>query len=90
MGCVVGDGAFYFYVQDVVVRPDRQRRGIGRLVGETLVDQVCDAAPIVERSSAQCQHGRSVATTRIHGHTGNVAPVVLREVRETLAHLLDS
>ena len=41
------------------------------------------------RSSAQCQHVRSVATTRIHGRTGNIGPVLLGEVRETLALLLD-
>ena len=40
-------------------------------------------------SSAQCQHVRSVATTRIRQRTGNVGPVVLGEVRETLALLLD-
>ncbi len=40
-------------------------------------------------SSAQCQHVRSVATARIHGRVGNVGPVVLGEVRETLALLLD-
>lgn len=44
---------------------------------------------LVVRSAAQCQHVRSVATTRIHEHTGNVGPVVLTEVRETLAMLLD-
>lgn len=42
-----------------------------------------------EPSSAQCQHVRSVATTRIHERTGNVGPVVLGAVRETLALLLD-
>lgn len=40
-------------------------------------------------SSAQCQHVRSVATTRIRERTGNVGPVLLGEVRETLALLLD-
>jgi mRNA interferase MazF len=40
-------------------------------------------------SSAQCQHLRSVATMRIRECTGNVGPVVLGEVRETLALLLD-
>ena len=40
-------------------------------------------------SSARCQHVRSVATTRIHERTGNVGPVVLGEIRETLALLLD-
>lgn len=40
-------------------------------------------------SAAQCQHVRSVATTRIDERTGNVGPVVLAELRETLALLLD-
>jgi GNAT superfamily N-acetyltransferase len=29
MGRVVGDGGIYFYVQDVIVVPEWQRRGIG-------------------------------------------------------------
>jgi len=41
------------------------------------------------RSAARCQHLRSVATTRIRDHTGNAGPVVLGEIRETLALLLD-
>ena len=41
------------------------------------------------RSSVQCQHLRSVATTRIHERMGNVGPVILGEIRETLAVLLD-
>ena len=55
---------------------------------EVLIDPDEDnrlAAP----SSAQCQHVRSVATTRIQERTGTVGPVVLNEVRETLALLLD-
>lgn len=40
------------------------------------------------RSSAPCQAVRSVARTRIHEHTGNVGPLILREVRETIALLL--
>lgn len=40
-------------------------------------------------SSAQCQHVRSVATTRIEGRRGNIGPALLGEVRETLALLLD-
>lgn len=44
---------------------------------------------LLARSSAQCQHVRSVATSRIHKRTGRVGPVVLGEVRETLALLLD-
>lgn len=44
---------------------------------------------LAERSSAQCQHVRSVATTRIHRRIGNVGAVTLIEIRETLALLLD-
>ncbi len=44
---------------------------------------------LTARSAAQCQHVRSVATTRIHQRLGNVGPIVLGEVRETLALLLD-
>lgn len=44
---------------------------------------------LAARSSAQCQHVRSVATTRIETREGNVGPVVLQEIREVLALLLD-
>jgi GNAT superfamily N-acetyltransferase len=45
MGRVVGDGAFYFYVQDVVVVPAMQGKGIGKVIVESLVDQVERIAP---------------------------------------------
>lgn len=45
MGRVVGDGAFCFYVQDVVVHPDHQGHGVGRLVVEALTDQIREIAP---------------------------------------------
>jgi len=32
MGRIVGDGAIYFYIQDVIVIPEFQGRGIGRLI----------------------------------------------------------
>ena len=41
------------------------------------------------RSSAQCQHIRTVAAARISECTGNVGPIVLRQIRETLAVILD-
>ena len=45
MGRVVGDGAFYFYVQDVVVHPDHQGRGLGRRLVDSLVEQVREVSP---------------------------------------------
>jgi len=36
LGRVVGDGAFYNFVVDLIVRPEAQRRGVGRLLLSTL------------------------------------------------------
>ena len=44
---------------------------------------------LTARSSAQCQHVRSVATARIESRVGNVGPTVLDEVREVLGLLMD-
>ncbi len=41
------------------------------------------------RSAAQSQHVRAVATSRIVDQVGNVGPVVLGQVRDTIAVLLD-
>jgi mRNA interferase MazF len=60
-----------------------------RSSGSEVVIEPDEYNGLEERSSAQCQHVRSVATTRIHDRTGNVGPVVLGEVRETLSLLLD-
>ena len=40
-------------------------------------------------SAAQCQHIRAIATNRVLEHRGNVGPVILAQVRDTLAVLLD-
>lgn len=40
-------------------------------------------------SAAQCQHIRSVAVSRLGDVVGTVAPKTLRQIRETLALLLD-
>ncbi len=41
------------------------------------------------KSSAQCQHVRSIATVRIRDRIGNVGPLVLHEIREVLGLLMD-
>ncbi len=41
------------------------------------------------RSAAQCQHVRSVSTSRTDDVRGNVGVVGLRQIRETLGTLLD-
>lgn len=40
-------------------------------------------------SAARCQHVRSVSSGRSLGVRGNVGPVVLGQIRETIAVLLD-
>ncbi len=45
MGRVVGDGAIYHYVQDVVVHPEQQHRGIGDAIIGRLVALVSTRAP---------------------------------------------
>ena len=60
-----------------------------RSSGSEVVIEPDEANGLDVRSSAQCQHVRSVATTRVHDRTGNVGPVVLGEVRETLSLLFD-
>lgn len=39
MGRIVGDGALYFYLQDVVLRPAWRGRGIGRQIVSRLRDE---------------------------------------------------
>ncbi len=39
-GRVVGDGGLCFYVQDVMVRPDHQRRGLGTEVVQRLMAEI--------------------------------------------------
>lgn len=40
-------------------------------------------------SAAQCQHIRSVAASRVGDVIGAISPIELRQIRETLALLLD-
>ena len=45
MGRIVGDGAMYFYLQDIAVAPDFQGYGIGTLIMETLLNHIKQNAP---------------------------------------------
>jgi GNAT superfamily N-acetyltransferase len=45
MGRIVGDGALFLQVVDVAVRPDWQRRGLGRRVMAALMDEARRRAP---------------------------------------------
>ena len=45
MARVVGDGAMFFYIQDVVVVPAHQGRGVGTLLLERVMGYLTGAAP---------------------------------------------
>jgi GNAT superfamily N-acetyltransferase len=45
MARVVGDGAMFFYIQDVVVAPVHQGRGVGTLLLERVMGYLKGAAP---------------------------------------------
>ena len=45
MGRIVGDGAIYFYIQDIVVHPDYQKHGIGNEIMNHLVEYLKTNAP---------------------------------------------
>lgn len=45
MGRVVGDGAMYFYVHDVVVSPAHQGAGVGKAMMEAIIDRLVEIAP---------------------------------------------
>jgi len=45
MGRIVGDGAIYFYIQDIVVHPDYQKNGIGNEIMNILVEYLKTNAP---------------------------------------------
>ena len=40
MARVVGDGAYYFYLQDVVVHPDHSENGLGPRLTSALIDWI--------------------------------------------------
>ena len=45
MGRIVGDGAIYFYIQDIVVHPDYQKHGIGNEIMNHLVEYLKTNGP---------------------------------------------
>ena len=47
MGRVVGDGASYFYVQDVAVLREHQGKGVGATILGALVDWLLANAPVL-------------------------------------------
>ncbi|MBB1326209.1 GNAT family N-acetyltransferase [Pseudoalteromonas sp. B131b] len=56
-GRIIGDGAMYFYIQDVIVAPSYQKQGIGHLVMTHIEDYL----------SNTCSNGATIALLSAHG-----------------------
>ena len=42
---IIGDGAIYYYIQDLIVLPEYQEMGVGRLIMEQIEDYLQKNAP---------------------------------------------
>ncbi|MEX2234035.1 MAG: GNAT family N-acetyltransferase [Cyclobacteriaceae bacterium] len=58
MGRVVGDNAIYLHIQDVIVHPDFQRKGIGKLIMEALLKYADQVAGTNTNIGLMCSKGR--------------------------------
>lgn len=58
MGRVLGDNAIYFHIQDVIVRPDCQGRGVGNLLMHALLDYVATRSSPNTNIGLMCSKGR--------------------------------
>ncbi|MGO1739373.1 MAG: type II toxin-antitoxin system PemK/MazF family toxin [Actinomycetaceae bacterium] len=58
--------------------------------GSQIVIEPDDHNGLSSVSAAQCQHIRSVATTRVSAQVGNVGPAVLRQIRGTVTIINDA
>lgn len=56
-GRIIGDGAMYFYIQDVIVAPSYQSKGIGHLVMTHIENYL----------SSTCSNGATIALLSAHG-----------------------
>ena len=56
-GRVVGDGAMYFYIQDIIVAPSYQKQGIGHLVMTHIENYLSSTSP----------NGATIALLSAHG-----------------------
>lgn len=60
MGRIVGDGAMYFYIQDVAVLPKHQKNGLGKLIINHLLNYI-----------KKCKHKNGIAFVGLFASHGN-------------------
>lgn len=57
-GRIIGDGAVYFHVQDVIVHPDHQGQGLGHLIMERLEAYLAGHAHKGSMVGLMCARGK--------------------------------
>ncbi|HTE30222.1 MAG TPA: GNAT family N-acetyltransferase [Chryseolinea sp.] len=58
MGRVIGDAAIYLHIQDVIVRPEFQKQGIGKLIMIELLKYIDKTAIVNTNIGLMCSKGR--------------------------------
>lgn len=58
MGRILGDHAIYFHIQDVIVRPEYQRQGVGKLIMNELMDYLDRVGGKYTNIGLMCSKGR--------------------------------
>jgi len=54
---VIGDGAMYFYIQDVIIHPEHQNKGLGSKIMNTLIAHL----------ESCCAPGATIGLLAAHG-----------------------
>jgi GNAT superfamily N-acetyltransferase len=57
-GRVIGDGAIYFHLQDVIVHPEYQAQGVGKMIVTELLSYVDSVAGKNSNIGLMCSKGR--------------------------------
>jgi ribosomal protein S18 acetylase RimI-like enzyme len=58
VGRVIGDGALYFHIQDVIVHPNYQRSGIGKIIMNELLEYIDGVGGENTSIGLMCSKGR--------------------------------
>ncbi|KAF2674876.1 N-acetyltransferase GCN5 [Microthyrium microscopicum] len=45
MGRIIGDGGWYFHIADMAVHPDHQRKGLGKIIINNLLNEIKERVP---------------------------------------------
>ena len=57
IGRVIGDGGCFFEIVDIAVRPEHQKKGVGRLIMDAVMSYLLEHAPSSAYVSLMADHG---------------------------------